>query len=252
MKGNRILYLLCMIFFVAFLSMLAYAQQEEHIVALYLFDDGSGDEVIDSSGNENHGMFQGGVERVNGWFGGGLEFNGSDAFVEIPDSESLTPTDGLTIALWIYMNSYSTAGGTGVTKETTYKAGARSDKKMMFRATTTGGAWGDNVAAGDTDVPLGEWHHVAATYDAASGDAIVYLDGKEDGKGSFSGEITPNTNVIWIGRGQNPYFEGIYDEVAIWSLALSQAEIAEAMNALHAVEPSGKLASTWGRMKTAY
>jgi hypothetical protein len=101
-------------------------------------------------------------------------------------------------------------------------------------------------------IPLEEWHHVAATYDAESGDAIVYLDGEEDAKGSFHGEITPNTNVVWIGRGNKPYFDGIYDEVAIWNVALSQAEILHAMNTLHAVEPSGKLASTWGRIKIAH
>jgi len=232
-----------------FLSMSVCAQQEEHLVGLYFFDDRTADEVIDSSGNDNNGAMMGGVKRVDGIFDGGLEFNGSDAFVEIPDSDSLALTDGLTIAMWIYLRSYSTAGGTGVTKETSYKAGTRDHKKVMVRVTTAGGAWGDNNAEGKTEVPLEEWHHIAATYDAASGDAIVYVDGKEDAKGEFSGEIVPNASVVWIGRGNAPYFDGIYDEVAIWNVALSQNEIFDAMNALHAVEPSGKLASTWGEMK---
>jgi hypothetical protein len=240
------------IFTMAFLSISAYAQQKEHLVGLYFFDDEEGDEVIDSSGNGNNGVFRGGVERVDGKFKGGLQFNGKDTFVEIPDSESLDLTEGLTIAMWIYMNTYSTAGGTGVTKETAYKAGTRSDKKVMIRATTAGAAWGDNVVAGNTDVPLGEWHHIAATYDAASEDAIVYLDGEEDGKGKFPGEITPNASVVWIGRGQSPYFDGIYDEVAIWNAPLSRDEILQAMNTLHTVEPLGKLAWTWGRVKIAY
>jgi hypothetical protein len=237
------------VFIMTFLSISAYAQQEEHLVGLYFFDDRTADEVIDSSGNDNHGTMMGGVKRVDGIFEGGLEFNGSDAFVEIPNSDSLALTDGLTIAMWIYLKSYSTAGGTGVTKETSYKAGTRDHKKMMVRATTAGGAWADNSVDGKTEVPLEEWHHIAATYDAASGDAIVYVDGKEDAEGSFSGEITPNTSVVWIGRGNAPYFDGVYDEVAIWNVALSPDEILEAMNALHAVEPVGKLASTWGEMK---
>jgi hypothetical protein len=233
----------------AFLSISAYAQQEEHIVGLYFFDDEEGDEVIDSSGNGNNGEFRGGVERVDGIFKGGLEFNGQDAFVEIPDSESLDLTDGLTIVMWIYLHSYSTAGGVGVTKETAYKAGVRDHKKMMVRATTVGAAWDTNSVDGNTEVPLEEWHHVAATYDAASGDAIVYLDGREDATGSFPGAIVPNASVVWIGRGNAPFFDGVYDEVAIWNVPLSEAEIAQAMNTLHAVEPLGKLASTWGRMK---
>jgi hypothetical protein len=229
-----------------------YAQREDNLVALYLFDDESGDEVMDSSGNENHGLIRGDVKRVDGKFEGGLEFNGKDAFVEIPDSESLTITDGMTIAMWLYINSYSTAGGTGFTKETTYKAGTRSDKKMMIRATTAGAAWADNVAAGESDVPLDEWHHVAATYDANTGDAIIYLDGIEDGKGEFSGEIVPNVNPVWIGRGQNPYYDGIYDEVALWNVALSRSEILQVMNLLHFVEPAQKLITVWGRIKMAH
>lgn len=228
----------------------SHAIQDENLVVLYLFDDETGDEAMDLSGNENHGVFQGGIKRVDGYFGGGLEFNGSDAFVEIPDSESLALTDGLTIAMWINMKNYSTAGGTGVTKETSYKAGTRSDKKMLLRATTAGDAWGNNVAAGDTDIPLDEWHHLAATFDASTEDAIVYFDGEEDGKSSFSGDITPNASVVWIGRGANPFFEGVYDEVAIWNVALSEAEIAASMNALHNVEPNGKLASKWASIKT--
>lgn len=232
-----------------FLSMTSYAQQEEHLVGLYFFDDGRDDAVIDSSGNSNDGAFRGGVKRVDGYFKGGLEFNGSDAFVEIPDSESLALTEGLTIAMWIYLRSYATAGGTGVTKESSYKVGTRDHKKMIIRVTTAGGAWVANNIDGKTEIPLDEWHHVAATYDAASGDAILYVDGAEDAVGNFSGEIVPNANVVWIGRGGSPFFDGIYDEVAIWNVALSPAEILQVMNILHAVEPSGKLATTWGGMK---
>ena len=225
------------------------AQQKDHLVALYLFDDKTGDVVKDLSGNGNDGALQGDVKWVDGKFGGGLEFNGADAFVEIPNSDSLALTDGLTITMWVNLNAYSTAGGTGVTKESSYKAGTQNQKTMMFRATTAGGDWGNNVVAGKSAIPLAEWHHVAATYDAASGDAIVYLDGKEDGREKFSGEIVPNTDVVWIGRGMAPFFDGIYDEVAIWNTPLSPDEIITAMNTLSAVEPAGKLASTWGRTK---
>ncbi|MFC1717172.1 LamG domain-containing protein [Candidatus Poribacteria bacterium] len=243
---------LAAIFVIIFLSMSAYAQQAENLVGLYLFDDGNGDEVIDLSGNENHAVLQGGVKRVDGYFKGGLDFNGSDAFVEIPDSESLALTEGLTIAMWIYLRSYSTAGGTGVTKEASYKAGTRDHRKMIIRAETAGGAWGANNIDGETEVPPEEWHHVAATYDGESGDAILYVDGAEDTGGTFGGEIVPNTNVVWIGRGNAPFFDGIYDEVAIWNVALSGDEILEAMNTLHAVTPSGRLVTTWGRMKAVY
>ncbi len=240
------------VFVIVSLGVSAYAQQAGHLVGLYLFDDEGGNDVIDSSGNGNNGVLQGGVKRVDGYFEGGLEFNGSDAFVEIPHSESLNLTDGLTITTWIYLRSYSTAGGIGVTKEESYKAGTRDHKKMIIRVNTAGGNWGANNIDGKTEIPLEEWHHVAATYDAGSGNAILYVDGAEDASGGFAGAIVPNTNVVWIGRGNAPFFDGIYDEVAIWNVALSRDEIFEAMNKLHAVSPSEKLVTTWASMKVAY
>ena len=234
---------------IASLSVSVYSQQEEHLVGRYSFDDEYGDEVIDSSGNGNNGEFIGGVKRVDGYFERGLEFNGIDAFVEIPDSESLALTDGLTIAMWIYLRSYSTAGGTGVTKENCYKMGTSVTRKEELRLAIAGGKWVSDRVLGDTDVPLKEWHHIAGTYDAASGDAIVYLDGEEDGRAEYSGEIVPNTEVVWIGRGWDPYFDGLYDEVAIWNVPLFEDEIRQVMTASHAVDAVGKLAATWGRIR---
>lgn len=231
------------------LGPLANAQpHEDHLVALYLFEEGSGDDVLDSSGNGNHGVIQGGGKWVDGKSGGGMEFNGSDAFVEIPHSDSLSLTTGLTIAMWGYLYNYSTAGGVGVTKESAYKAGMRDHQKMMIRFSTAAANW-SNVVDGETVIPLDEWHHLAATYDSASGDCVVYYDGQEDGRGSFDGDIKENTGVIWIGRGANPHFDGIYDDVAIWDIALSEAEIASAMTGLQPVRPAGKLTSLWARVK---
>ena len=39
--------------------------------------------------------------------------------------------------MWIYLNSASTAGGIGATKEGAYKVGPRNDRKILLRMTTT-------------------------------------------------------------------------------------------------------------------
>ena len=68
-----------------------------------------------------------------------MEFAGNAKrdFIEVPDSESLDLVEGLTIEMWIYLNTPSTAGGTGATKESTYKFGPRSDRKVLHRMVTT-------------------------------------------------------------------------------------------------------------------
>ena len=229
--------------------------QDEHTVALYTFESGAGKTVKDLSGNKNDGELMG-PKWGEGNPGGGLVFggNGPRDFVEIPDSESLDLVEGLTVEMWLYLEAWSTAGGTGATKETTYKVGPRSDKKVLIRMTTDKHAWGAAVAAGKTDMPLKKWTHIAGTYDAKSGDAKIYIDGVLDGEGKIGGNITPNDDVLWLGRGAGPFLQGRMDEVRISNIARSEQEIQELMNkgieGVLAIKPQDKLATTWGKLKS--
>ncbi len=59
------------------------------IVGAWLFDDGGGAVAEDSSGNGKDGELAGGAEWVDGQFGGALEFNGTDAWVTVPEIDPL-------------------------------------------------------------------------------------------------------------------------------------------------------------------
>ena len=235
-------------------SLLSIAQ-DEHTVLLYTFESGAGKTVKDLSGKGNDGELMG-PKWGEGNPGGGLVFagNGPRDFVEIPDSKSLDLVEGLTVEMWMYLEAWSTAGGTGATKETTYKVGPRSDKKVLIRMTTDEKAWGAAVVAGKTDVPLRKWVHIAGTYDGKSGEGKIYIDGVLDGEGKIGGNITPNDDVLWLGRGAGPFLEGRMDEVRISNIARSEAEIQELMNkgieGVLAVKPQDKLATTWGKLKS--
>ena len=231
--------------------------QDEHTVALYTFETGNGNTVKDLSEYGNDGDLMG-PKWGEGNPGGGLVFggNGPRDFVEIPDSESLDVVEGLTVEMWLYLNAWSTAGGTGATKETTYKVGPRSDKKVLLRMTTDALAWGAAVVAGKTDMPLRKWTHIAGTYDGKSGEGKIYIDGVLDGEGKIGGNITPNDDVLWLGRGAGPFLEGRMDEVRISNIARSEAEIKELMNkgieGVLAVQPQDKLTTTWGKLKADF
>ena len=62
------------------------------VVALWLFDEGQGDTVKDSSGNDNNGVIEG-AEWTNGKFGSALKFDGETTRVVIPTSDSLNPPE---------------------------------------------------------------------------------------------------------------------------------------------------------------
>ena len=229
--------------------------QDNHTVLLYTFESGKGDTVRDHSGKGNDGKLMG-TNWGEGKFRAGLELAGNEKrdFIEVADSDSLDLTDGLTIEMWVYLNAHSTAGGTGVTKESTYKFGPRNDSKVLHRMVTTEKAWGAAVVISNAGLPLKKWTHIAGTYDAKSGDGIIYIDGKEDNKGNIGGDIVPNNDVLWIGRGAGPFLNGKIDEVRISNTARTQKEINELMNlgieGVLSVTPTDKLSSTWGNIKT--
>lgn len=246
---------LMFVFLLIFCGSLPSFAQDEHTVLLYAFESGAGKVVKDLSEHKNDGELMG-PKWGDGNPGSGLVFggNGPRDFVEIPDSDSLDLVEGLTVEMWLYLEAWSTAGGTGATKETTYKVGPRSDKKVLIRMTTDKHAWGAAVAAGKTDMPLKKWTHIAATYDAKSGDAKIYINGVLDGEGNIGGNITPNDDVLWLGRGAGPFLQGRMDEVRISNIARSEQEIQELMNkgieGVLAVKPQDKLATTWGKLKS--
>lgn len=228
--------------------------QDKNTVLLYTFETGKGDTVKDHSGKGNDGKLMG-TNWGAGKFRTGLEFagNAKREFIEIPDSDSLDLVEGLTIEMWIYLNTPSTAGGTGATKESTYKFGPRSDRKVLHRMVTTEKAWGAAVVISNAELPLNTWVHIAGTYDSKSGDGIIYIDGKEDNQGNIGGKIVPNNDVLWIGRGAGPFLDGKIDEVRISNIARSRKEINQLMNlgieSALSVKPKDKLASTWGSIK---
>ncbi|MHC4708453.1 MAG: LamG domain-containing protein, partial [Planctomycetota bacterium] len=108
---------------------------------------------------------------------------------------------------------------------------------------SVGGKW-EEVTSSKT-VGLNRWTHVAGTFDKASGKICVYIDGEEVGSRSVAKEqiSVADTEVI-IGRNSKKLrptdpvrryatlptlygFDGLIDEVMIYSKALSSSEISE-------------------------
>lgn len=229
--------------------------QDKNTVLLYTFEEVNGNTIKDLSDEQNHGQVMG-AKLGAGKFRRGMVFGGDEQedFVEIPDNDSLKLTDGLTIEMWLYLNSPSTAGGVGVTKSSTYKVGPRSNSKLELRIATTSAAWGQGILLSEKELPLRKWVHIAGTYNAGTGDARLYVDGELDNEKNIGGEILPNDSVIWIGRGGNPFLHGSLDDVRISNKSRSQKEIQKLMeigiDGLLSVYPKDKLTTIWGQLKT--
>lgn len=243
-------WLILLIFFLCIISLPAYSQ-DKHTVLLYTFENVGADVVEDLSGNGNDGVLMG-ATWGDGKFSRGLDFGGDNAqdFVEIVDSETLDLVEAVTVEMWLFLRTESSSGGTGVTKGSTYKVGPRNNLKAELRITRAEG--GAAVLSND-DLPVSRWVHIAGTYDSATGVGKIYIDGELDNEKEIGGEIAPNDNVVWLGRGANPYLDGMLDEVRISNIARTQGEIQEMMEIgiekVLSVSPRDKLATTWGTLK---
>ena len=84
----------------------------------------------------------------------------------------------------------------------------------------------------------------------------LYYNGEVEVEGDAQGTIDTNDVPVSIGRnseGEREHYIGRINEVAIWSVALTEEEINEAMAGVTtAVEPEDKLPTSWGALKGEY
>jgi hypothetical protein len=87
---------------------------------------------------------------------------------------------------------------------------------------------GGNGLNGTTLLNDGNWHHVAATYNAAEANNVVlYVDGVQQAAGGLTLSTASGTVKIGTGADYVNYFNGTIDEVRIWDVARTQAEISD-------------------------
>ena len=91
----------------------------------------------------------------------------------------------------------------------------------------------------------GVWYHLAVTYDGK--EMVLYEDGVETGRVELDGAVKPRANQpVRIGNA----FPGTIDEVKYYDRGLSAREVIQFGDL--AVESTGKLTSTWGRIKLSH
>jgi hypothetical protein len=202
------------------------------LVAAYGFNEGAGTTAGDASGLGNTGTLSGATWSAAGKFGGALSFNGTNAILNVLDSNSLDLTTGMTIEAWVRPTSqsgYRTVVMKDVPGElayTLYSSGGGTAPSAWVR---TGGTSKDST--GSSALALNAWSHLAATYNGAS--LVLYVNGAVVANKAVSGSIQTSANPFHIGGNAvwGEYFAGLIDEVRVYSRALTAAEIQTDMNA---------------------
>jgi hypothetical protein len=216
---------------------------EADLVAYYKMDIGTGTTAYDSGPNGNDGtLTDGPTWQTSGAMSGpgnALDFDGSD-YVQIPGSSTLT-SGTFSVEFWMKMTGQTTWGG--IIDHGAYDAeGDRHNWqfltydgqwKIIFGITkNVAGNWSELTA----DVTENKWHHVAGLYDGST--MSLYLDGVLVGTQTTT--IRTGDKPIVIGKrvDADQYFNGQLDEIRVWKIARTAAQIRDNMaNSLQGDEP---------------
>ena len=203
-------------------------------------DETSGTTATDSSGNGNDGTltYMSGNEWTAGQIDGALELDGSNDYVNVGDAASLDITDAITVTAWIKPNASQSGYKRLIEKHYAsswyfgYSSGANGLSTYINggqRALTSTGI-----------LTVGEWKHVAFTYDKDAGgtdEVKIYLNGAVRATGNYSSAIGTDNRDIAIGRykyGSGYAFNGSIDDVRIYNSALSAEDVAALAGVLEA------------------
>ena len=189
-----------------------------------------------------------------------LHFNGSDQAIDINGALDFADSDAIgTISLWYYntgteesltlMQFAKNDDNTYLTFETRSDG---NDTIVMHRQATSGGLW-ENRNAGSLSTSA--WHHAVMSQNGTA--VVCYVDGVEltswDSDTDKSAWTTSSMNRGRIGcrdrggYGNGGWIEGNIMEVALWNVALSEAQVQDLWDS-----GDGKPATTYSTGLRAY
>ena len=179
--------------------------------------------------------------------GTALMLDGDSSFVEIGGTDSLNNiTQQVTVSVWIkptdFPNRYAPIIFKGDERTSnlshrSYILYLRENGKIQIASSPDGQGQRSFYTASDT-IHLGKWYHLAGVINAETDTMQLYINGVEVGKANFRGEkgfyqSRKPLRIGWTHEEERPTqspFVGLIDEVRIWNVARSEAEIRSDMN----------------------
>lgn len=194
--------------------------------------------LLDFSGKNNHGTNHGATYKD-----GSLDFDGSNDYVHLGDTSSLSVTGSLTLSVWVFVGREPDMFGQAIIDKYSYPANQRAYKlnidsnvgtcasKPFFVVSSTANPFTGGLLCSDMQLSANTWYHVVAVFDAGSS-MKIYIDGSDHtgamASGSAPASIADSTAQFAIGadgNGAGP-FKGLIDEVRISNIAFTADQIA--------------------------
>ena len=207
------------------------------LIAYYPF----AEDAEDHSGHQNNGQIVRADFQSDAATGRkALQVTGtSSSYVLVPRTDSLEPTDGITISMWVKGVPGQAAGqgwGTILRKANNFQPGyfIRGGGISAFQLfCNTPGAVAYYESAGFLEFTATKWQHIVATYSRADGVLATYQDGELINQKSLA-EPLFHSGDLYIGgaavASDDGGFAGLIAEVRIYNRGLSVAEVRALFN----------------------
>ena len=194
------------------------------------FDCKSGGTLTDGSGNSNNGtLYSMNTPScwVDGRVGQALQFDGINDYVLAANSSSLNITGAITVEAWIKPDARTDYHVIACKGSYTYFLSTYYGKTRLLIGKQNRSGW-NVIVTGNTTLDSSKWYHIVGTY--KNGIGKIYVNGAQDGTATGSNEnIGSYTSSLSIGSASsyssNYYFQGIIDQVNLFSGELTTAQI---------------------------
>jgi hypothetical protein len=207
------------------------------IIGAWNFDEGTGTSSADLSGNGHPAVFAGGASWGPGKEGTGLALNGTTGYADVGVT-LVDTTKSFSVVSWASLtaiNSWEIAVSEDDVTGSLFGLKLRGDGTNDFDfdvETSDVMNPGFVVAQSTSTAQATVWTHLAGVYDASGSGALkVYVNGALQANAAVGQSLLAATGHLVIGRGlyngvTGSFLNGTLDEVAVYSGALSDAQVA--------------------------
>jgi hypothetical protein len=245
--------------------------------------------AADSVGNHDGTIEGDPVWEANGRIDGAIVLDGDGDYIQTTLMDELHTANNFTLAVWFWTNVTDTgqqhilwmgdvAGNGWGNQQELHLSINHFNYSNIVNAYFGSGEELDgtaiNIVSKEEFTDTSGWHHLALSIKNANGPTVtgrLYLDGEwaeplVDGFVNGNGDLFPTIDstdkppdrtqwntALRIGSPgpASRFFNGMLDDVTIWDKALDQDDIQDLIKGGVgvAVQPGGKLATTWGALK---
>ncbi|MDQ4120700.1 MAG: carboxypeptidase regulatory-like domain-containing protein [Acidobacteriota bacterium] len=203
------------------------------LVAWYAADGNAND----ISGNGNHGILENGATFAVGQVVQAFSFDGNDDVVSIPHNANQNINGSFSAEAWIFPESLPNLGPRIFDKDDNSNLENRWLLALANDGTNVNSLAvvinNNDLVAPNNSISLNQWNHVAFSYNGASGELKLFINGVQLAARTLSGQTTSVTAPLRIGNDvtNTRQFDGLIDEATVYNRALSAAEIQAIFNA---------------------